>query len=43
MDAILKNQAEKFAREMAGQATTLEDLNGPGLPRCQLHHNLFRV
>jgi transposase-like protein len=28
MDAILKNQAEKLAREMAGQATTLEDLNG---------------
>jgi transposase-like protein len=28
MDAILKNQAEKLGREMAGQATTLEDLNG---------------
>lgn len=28
MDAILKNQAENLAREMAGQATTLEDLNG---------------
>jgi putative transposase len=27
MDAILKNQAEKLAREMATQATTLDDLN----------------
>jgi putative transposase len=28
MDAILKTQAEKLARDMAGQATTLDDLNG---------------
>jgi putative transposase len=28
MDAILKNQAEKLAHDIAGQATTLEDLNG---------------
>jgi transposase-like protein len=28
MDAILKTQAAKLAHEMAGQATTLEDLNG---------------
>ncbi len=28
MDAILKSQAEQLAREMATQATTLEDLNG---------------
>ena len=28
MDAILKNQAEQLAREMATQATTLDDLNG---------------
>ena len=28
MDAILKTQAEKLAREMATQATTLDDLNG---------------
>jgi transposase-like protein len=28
MDAILRNQAEKLARDMAGQATTLDDLNG---------------
>ena len=28
MDAILKNQAEKLARDIAGQATTLDDLNG---------------
>jgi transposase-like protein len=28
MDAMLKSQAEKLAREMAMQATTLDDLNG---------------
>lgn len=28
MDAILKDRAEQLAQEMAGQATTLEDLNG---------------
>jgi putative transposase len=28
MDAILKTQAEKLANDMAGQANTLEDLNG---------------
>ena len=28
MDAILKTQVEKLANDMAGQATTLEDLNG---------------
>lgn len=28
MDAILKTQAEKLAREMATQATTIDDLNG---------------
>jgi putative transposase len=28
MDAILKTQAEKLAREMATQVTTLDDLNG---------------
>jgi len=28
MDAILKHQADKLARDIAGQATTLEDLNG---------------
>jgi putative transposase len=28
MDAILRNQADKLARDMAGQATTLDDLNG---------------
>lgn len=27
MDAILKTQAEKLAREMASQASTLDDLN----------------
>ena len=27
MDAILKSQAEQLAREMATQATTLDDLN----------------
>ena len=28
MDAILKTQAEKLARDMASQATMLDDLNG---------------
>ena len=28
MDAILRTQAEKLARDMASQATTLDDLNG---------------
>lgn len=28
MDATLKTQAEKLAREMATQATTIDDLNG---------------
>lgn len=28
MDAMLKSQAEKLAREMATQATTIDDLNG---------------
>ncbi|HJZ93545.1 MAG TPA: IS256 family transposase [Gemmataceae bacterium] len=28
MDAILKDRAEQLAQEMAGQATTLDDLNG---------------
>jgi putative transposase len=28
MDAILKSQAEQLARDMASQATTLDDLNG---------------
>jgi putative transposase len=28
MDAILKNQAEQLAHELATQVTTLEDLNG---------------
>jgi transposase-like protein len=28
MDAILKNEAEKLANELAAQVTTLEDLNG---------------
>src|ERR1044072_358953 len=28
MDAILKTQAEQLANELAGQVTTLDDLNG---------------
>jgi hypothetical protein len=28
MDAILKTQAEQLSRDMASQATTLDDLNG---------------
>ncbi len=41
MDAILKTQAEQLAHEMAGQATTLEDLNG--LMRAMMKTALERM
>lgn len=41
MDAILKDQAEKLAREMATQATTLDDLNG--LMRTMMKSALERM
>jgi transposase-like protein len=41
MDAMLKNQAEKLAREMATQVTTLDDLNG--LMRTMMKSALERM
>ena len=41
MDAILKTQAEKFAREMAAQARTVDDLNG--LMRAMMKPALERI
>jgi transposase-like protein len=41
MDAILKTQAEKLARDMASQATTLDDLNG--LMRSMMKSALERM
>jgi putative transposase len=41
MDAILRTQAEKLAREMATQATTLDDLNG--LMRSMMKSALERM
>ena len=41
MDAILKTQAEKLAREMATQATTVDDLNG--LMRVMMKSALERM
>jgi putative transposase len=41
MDAILKNRAEQLAQEMAGQATTLDDLNG--LMRSMMKSALERM
>lgn len=41
MDAILKEQAEKLARDMASQATTIDDLNG--LMRSMMKSALERM
>ena len=41
MDAILKSQAEQLAREMAEQATTIDDLNG--LMRTMMKSALERM
>jgi transposase-like protein len=41
MDAILKSQAEQLVREMATQATTLDDLNG--LMRAMMKTALERM
>ncbi|AMV26754.1 hypothetical protein VT84_20305 [Gemmata sp. SH-PL17] len=41
MDAIFKSQAEQLAREMATQATTLDDLNG--LMRAMMKTALERM
>src|SRR5262245_31178060 len=41
MDAILKDRAEQLAQEIAGQATTLEDLNG--LMRSMMKSALERM
>ena len=41
MDAMLKTQAEKLAREMATQATTLDDVNG--LMRMMMKSALERM
>ena len=41
MDAFLTDKAERFAREMASQATTLDDLNG--LMRAMMKSALERM